>query len=147
MILRRAALVLPPLLLARQARSHPLDVVRGDPDRRLLLDAIRPTLARATDGPIRFTVHGLRRFGDFAFGVLQPRRPDGEGAIDWMVTPYRARAGEAGFQGGLTYVLWRRLAGGWKVEEHAVGPAAPVWPEWQRRYRLPGNLFEQGSAP
>ncbi|MBS7810685.1 hypothetical protein [Roseococcus pinisoli] len=147
MITRRVALVLLALPLSREARPLGLDVLRGDPDRRLLLDAIRPTLARATNGPIRFTVRELRRFGDFAYGVLQPRRPDGEGAIDWMATPYRARAEGAGFEDGLTYVLWRRLAGGWKVEEQAVGPAAPVWPDWQRRYRLPRNLFEQGGTP
>jgi len=146
-IARRAAL--PLLLLAGPAwaQQHAMDVVRGDPDRRLLLDAIRPTLMRATGGPVRFTVRELRRFGDFAYGVLQPRRPDGEGTIDWAATPYRSQVESGRFDNGVTYVLWRRLAGGWKVEDYAVGPTDVVWIPWQRRYALPQALFEAGDPP
>lgn len=146
MIARRVAL---PLLLASPAwaQPHSLDVIRGDPDRRLLLDAIRPTLMRATGGPVHFTVRELRRFGEYAYGVLQPRRPEGEGTIDWTLTPYRSRVEGGQFDNGVTYVLWRRLAGGWKVEEYAVGPTDVVWIAWQRRYRLPRGLFEQGGLP
>ena len=145
MIARRAALLLMVATPAR-AQAHSMDVVRGDPDRRLLLDAIRPTLERATSGPVRFTVHALRRFGEFAYGVLQPRRPDGEGVIDWTTTPYRARVESAQFDNGMTYVLWRRLAGGWKVEEYAVGPTDTVWIDWRQRHRLPHTLFEPEGA-
>ncbi|TCH98744.1 hypothetical protein EJV46_09240 [Roseococcus sp. SYP-B2431] len=145
MMARRAVLPLLFLAVPARAQQHAMDVVRGDPDRRLLLEAIRPTLMRATDGPVRFTVRELRRFGDFAYGVLQPRRPDGEGTIDWTATPYRARVESGQFDNGATHVLWRRLAGGWKVEEYAVGPTEVVWTQWQRRYRLPQTLFEPGG--
>jgi hypothetical protein len=151
MIARRAALPLLLLLLLLpvcvHAQPHAMDVIRGDPDRRLLLDAIRPTLMRATSGPVHFTVRELRRFGEYAYGVLQPRRPEGEGTIDWIATPYRARVERGQFDNGVTYVLWRRLAGGWKVEEYAVGPTDVVWIAWQGRYRLPRALFDTGADP
>lgn len=145
MIARRAMPLLLLAALPARAQQHAMDVVRGDPDRRLLLDAIRPTLMRTTEGNIRFTVRELRRFGEFAYGILQPRRPDGEGAIDWSATTYRERAASARFDNGATHVLWRRLAGGWKVEEYAVGPTDPVWILWQRQYQLPRVLFEGGD--
>ncbi|WP_424814209.1 hypothetical protein [Roseococcus sp. YIM B11640] len=142
MMLRRA---LPFLLLAvpAMAQQHALDVPRGDPDRRPLLDAIRPTLMRLTDGPVHFGVRELRRFGDFAFGILEPRRPERQ-PIDWSQTSLRGRVAEPGFEDGLTQVLWRRLPGGWKVEQYAIAPATPAWPAWQRQYSLPRVLFEAG---
>jgi hypothetical protein len=147
MIARRAVVPLLLFPLAAQAQPHSMDVIRGDPDRRLLLDAIRPTLIRTTNGPVHFTVRELRRFGEYAYGVLQPRRPDGEGTIDWTATPYRARVERGQFDNGVTYVLWRRLAGGWKVEEFAVGPTDVVWIAWQGRYHLPRALFDTGADP
>lgn len=147
MIPRRGMLLLMMMIAPPAwAQQHAMDVVRGDPDRRLLLDAIRPTLIRATDGPVHFGVLVLRRFGEFAFGVLQPRRPERQ-PIDWVETSYRARVGEEHFQNGRTFVLWRRLAGGWKVEEYAVGPADAVWTAWQRRYSLPQVMFDLGELP
>lgn len=145
MIPRRA---LPLLLIATPvwAQQHAMDVARGDPDRRLLMDAIRPTLMRATDGPVHFGVLVLRRFGEFAFGVLQPRRPERQ-PIDWAETLYRDRLQEPHFNNGRTFVLWRRLAEGWKVEEYAVGPADAVWTVWQRRYSLPQVMLDLGDLP
>lgn len=145
MMVRR---VLPLLLLAPPAwaQQHAMDVVRGDPDRRLLLDAIRPTLARLTDGPVHFGVHTLRRFGEFAFGVLQPRRPERQ-PIDWAETRYRDRMQDGNFRNGITFVLWRRLAGGWKVEEYALGVADAAWMGWRQRYGLPQAMFEQEETP
>ena len=146
MIARRAAL--PVLLMASSARAqqHAMDVVRGDPDRRLLLDAIRPTLARLTDGPVHFGVSELRRFGDFAFGVLQPRRPERQ-PIEWSETRYRDRLRDPDFRNGITFVLWRRLAGGWKVEDYALGAADSVWMGWRGRHGLPQALFEWEATP
>lgn len=141
-------LALTSLVLASPAwaQQHAMDVVRGDPDRRLLLDAIRPTLTRLTDGPVHFGVTELRRFGDFAFGVLQPRRPERQ-PIDWGGTQYGDRLEDPNFRDGITFVLWRRLVGGWKVEEYAVGAADSVWAGWRQRYRLPQAMFEQGTTP
>jgi hypothetical protein len=146
MILRRELLALLPLASPTRAQQHAMDVVRGDPDRRLLLDAIRPTLARLTDGPVQFGVRELRRFGEFAFGVLQPHRPERQ-PIDWAGTRARDRLQDPNFREGLTFVLWRRLAGGWKVEEYAVGAPDTVWMSWRQRFALPQVMFEQGTMP
>jgi hypothetical protein len=139
MIARRVALPLLLFPLTARSQPHAMDVIR--------LEAIRPTLMRTTSGNVRFTVRELRRFGEYAYGVLLPRRPDGEGAIDWVATPYRPRVERGQFDNGVTYVLWRRLAGGWKVEEYAVGPTDVVWIAWQQRYRLPRALFDTGEDP
>ncbi len=145
MILRRT-LPLLAIALPAHAQQHAMDVARSDPDRRLLLDAIRPTLMRTTDGPVHFGVLVLRRFGEFVFGVLQPRRLDRQ-PIDWAETSYRDRLQEADFNNGRTFVLWRRLAEGWKVEEYAVGPADAVWMAWRRRYSLPQVMFDLADLP
>lgn len=140
MIARR---VLPLLLLALPAQAQRVtDVTRSDPDRRALMDAIRPALEEDTRGPVEFGVRELRRMGDWAFGVLSPQRPGGT-AIRWQDTRFAAAMRAGAFDGGTTYVLWQRQPVGWKVIESAVGPTDVVWIEWQQRHRLPEALFSR----
>lgn len=145
MIARRA---LPPLLVAMPAwaQQHAMDVPRGDPDRRLLLDAIRPTLARLTEGEVHFGVTELRRFGEYAFGVLQPRRPERQ-PIDWAGTRFRDQVQDKNFREGRTFVLWRRLAEGWKVEEYAIGAPDTIRATWGSRFGLPRPMLEPAELP
>lgn len=145
-MIARRALPLLVVALPTRAQQHAMDVVRGDPDRRLLLDAIRPTLSRLLDGPVHFGVRELRRFGDFAFGVLQPRWAERQ-PIDWSATRYRDRLEDPNFRNGITFVLWRRLAGGWKVEEYAIGVPDAAWRGWRQRYGLPEILFQWEDTP
>ena len=142
MIARR---VLPLLLLALSPlgpaqAQRVMDVGRGDPDRRALMDAIRPIFERDTFGPVEFAVRELRRFGDYAYGVIQPQRPGGR-PIRWQDTNFRGQLDPQQWYGGRTYVLWHRQPAGWKVEEYAVNPTDVVWIEWQRRRNLPEALF------
>ena len=140
MIARRLlpALALLPALPARAQRV--MDVTRADPDRRALMDAIRPALERETQGPVEFGVRELRRSGDFAFGVLNPQRPGGT-PIRWQDTRFAQALRAGAFDGGTTYVLWRWESGGWRVLEYAIGPTDVVWIDWQQRHRLPEALF------
>lgn len=140
MIARRALTVLGLLPALPAQAQRVMDVGRNDADRRALMDAIRPVLERETQGPVEFGVRELRRFGDAAFGVLNPQRPGGA-AIRWQDTRFGEALRAGAFDGGTTYVLWQRQAGGWKVIEFAIGPTDVVWIEWQQRHRLPEALF------
>jgi len=140
MIARR---VLPLLLLPLAAQAQRVaDVSRGDVERRALMDAIRPVLESETRGPVEFGVRELRRWGDRAFGVLNPQRPGGA-AIRWQETRFAEALRAGAFDGGTTYVLWRRPPSGWKVLEFAIGPTDVVWIDWQQRHRLPEALFSR----
>jgi len=139
MIARR---VLALMLLASPtwAQQRVSDIGRADPDRRALMDALRPMFERETFGPVEFAVRELRRSGVFAYGVVQPQRPGGA-PIRWQDTNFRDQLNPHDWYGGRTYVLWRRQAEGWKVAEFAVNPTDVVWIEWERQHSLPRRLF------
>lgn len=111
---------------------------RGDPDRKAILNAVRPRIEDETNGPVEFVVRVLNVLDNWAFAVLDPQRPGGR-PIRIQDTVY---ADDAEFMDGLTvYALIQRRNGRWRLVESVTGPtdvAYEPWPDW---YGAPRAIF------
>ncbi len=131
------------LLWVGPALAQPVvSPARGSALRADVLDALRPTVERETDGPVIFVVNTLNVMGDWAYVDTDPRRPSG-GKIDWRRTKFRD-AFEADMFSGLVLALLRRQGGHWRVVETAIGPTDVAWVEWATKHKLPKALFQKG---
>ena len=115
---------------------------KGSPLRAELLDAARPAFMAETGGPIEFVVRRLAVLGDWAFGDISLRRPDGQ-PIDWMQTKYADDLRHDMFNPDYAFFLLKRRNGGWSVAEISVGPTDVAWDWWRQKYNIPGALFGQ----
>ncbi|WP_296817702.1 hypothetical protein [Brevundimonas sp.] len=90
----------------------------GTPERRAILDAIRPEVEADLGPPVEFVVEEMRVSGTWAFVHAEPQRPGG-GRID---------APHDDFQdGNTTYAVLRRRDGRWRPLMVAVGPSDVPW--------------------
>lgn len=93
----------------------------GSPQRRAILDALRPPVERQLRGPVEFVVDRIRVYQGYALVFAQPQRPGG-GRID----------GARYFpdfenMDGLTVTAVLRFSGGrWRLIDHAIG-ATDAW--------------------
>lgn len=99
----------------------------GDPDRRAVLDELRPALALATRGPVEFRVSFVRTLGGWAHARVTPQRPGGA-PIDIAETIYAEEA--AMMDGLLTEALFRRRGDRWHLIVHVVGPTDAAASNW-----------------
>ncbi|MGE0179488.1 MAG: hypothetical protein AB7O91_06685 [Sphingomonas sp.] len=108
---------------AQQIRNGGTPVPAGSPQRRAILDAVRPPIERALGGPVEFVVRTLRVQAGWALVIADPQRPGG-GRID----PRRYfSADDLEGMDGLTVNAIVRLSGGrWRLVDHAIGPS-DVW--------------------
>ncbi len=100
---------------------------RGSPDRRGLMDAVRPQVERMLGAPVEFVVDDLRVAAGRGFAALRAQRPGG-GAIDLFATP-GARSGDfdpAIADGASVHVLYRKSGGTWVALDWSIG-ATDVW--------------------
>jgi hypothetical protein len=94
----------------------------NSPQRRAILDALRPTIARAMGGPVEFVVTTARVREGWALIVAEPQRPGG-GRIDIR----RVFPRDWDNMDGLTVTAILRFRGGrWTLVEHGIG-ATDVW--------------------
>ena len=116
----RALLSLVVLLLAAQpalAQSFHTPAP-GTPERRALMNAIRPSVERELGAPVEFVVRTLRVGRGWAFAVVEPQRPGGG----------RIPAPEPDFSDGVTtYAVLRNTGSGWRPLMVAVGPTDVPW--------------------
>lgn len=99
---------------------------RGSPERRALMDAIRPQAEALFGAPVEFVVEQLRVAGDVAFASVAAQRPGG-GGIDVQGSPGWAAGyflADADWTGG--QALLRRGGAGWVAAEVVFG-ATDVW--------------------
>jgi hypothetical protein len=135
------AFVLLALLGLGPAAARPIiSPPKGSPLRAEVLNALRPTIAKETGGPVIFVVHALNVMGEWAYAEGEPLRPNGQ-AVDWRKTKFR-EAFAADMFSGLVLALLRRQGGSWTVAEYVVGPTDVAWIEWAKKYKLPNDLFK-----
>jgi hypothetical protein len=99
---------------------------RGSPERRALMDALRPEAEAVFGAPVEFVVKDLRVAGDLAFASVTAQRPGGQ-AIDVRRTPGWASGyflADASWTSG--QALLRRSGSGWAVDTALFG-ATDVW--------------------
>ena len=105
---------------------------QGTPERKLILDALRPKLEAELKTELVFVVSDIRVSADWAFVMAQPQRKDGK-KLDGKKIYGESWEHMDGFT--LTAVL-RKKANQWTVLEYGIG-ATDVW--WQ-------SYCEQKSA-
>ena len=108
---------------AQQIRNGGTIVPAGSPQRRAILDAVRPPIQRALGGPVEFVVRTMRVHNGWGLVIADPQRPGG-GRID----PRRYySADDLEGMDGLTVNAIVRFSGGrWRLIDHAIGPS-DVW--------------------
>lgn len=121
-------------------QSAPRDIGVGDPLRRPLLDALRPSIEAELAQPVQFVVTTLRVQGNWAFAVVAPQQPNGR-PIDFSRTQYAEAEREGFWDGPTTYALLRRQGQTWHVTEFVMGPTDVAWSDWPERFGAPAGLM------
>lgn len=116
-------------------------VPTGDPQRRVLLDTIRPAVEQRVGQPVQFMVDVLRTQGDWAFFAGSVQQPNGR-PIDFSRTSYAEQLEEGMFDGPGTYALLRRVGGRWRLVDFVVGPTDVYYLGWPDQFGVPMSLFE-----
>lgn len=115
---------------------------QGSPQRKAMLDALRPHVERDLGAPVEFVVRTLRTSGKHGFAAVDAQRPGG-GRIDPARTPKgRHMATQHAldlFNCCHAEAVLERGPNGWRVAEFVTG-ATDVWYEpWYDK--LPRGLF------
>ena len=125
--------------------AAPTTVVRnigvGDPQRRAVLDALRPEIARDLGQPVQFVVRALRVQGDWAFAHVVPQTTAGD-AIDLTRTRHAERLRAGMLDGPDVYALLQRTGSAWRVRDFVVGPTDVAYLAWPDAHGAPPALFE-----
>jgi hypothetical protein len=126
---------------AQAARSvQPRDILRGDPLRRVLLDALRPSIERDLAQPVQFVVKTLRKQSGWAFVVATAQAKSGA-PIDFRRTRYAEALREGAFDGGTVFALLEEVGAGWRVRDFVVGPTDVAYAAWPEEFGAPSALF------
>jgi hypothetical protein len=104
----------------------------GAPERRELLDVVRPQVQREMAGAVVFHQVQLRIAGEWAFIYAEPRGRSGE-----RFDAFRARC-ECD---DIIYALLRRRGGRWTIVRLVVGATDVSWVTWDRDYGAPRGIF------
>lgn len=116
------------------------DIGVADPQRRVLLNALRPAIERDLAQKVKFVVRTLRRQNRWAFAHVVPQTPAG-GAIDFRRTRHAERVEAGIFDGPDIYALLELRDGRWMVRDFAVGPTDVSYAGWPDDYGAPAALF------
>jgi len=115
----------------------------GDPNRKAILNAVRPAIERDTGGPVEFVVYVIRTNGAWAYLQASPQRPGGVG-IDWTSTKFGAAIAE-GSMSEIVMALLKRSDSSWRVEDYVLGPTDVYWAWWVTDRNIPERLFHDGK--
>ena len=105
------------LLLALLVAAAP-----APPERKAVLDALRPAIEARLGPRVEFVVHVIRVEGGWAFVMADPRRKGGKPIDGWRI--FGEHFGN--MDGLRTEAVLRRQAGRWKVVDYGIG-ATDVW--------------------
>ena len=114
-------------------------IERGSPERTAILDVVRASVQRRLGIKVIFQVTRLAVFGAWAFAGLRPRTETG-GRIDYRRTLI-AKGFDPEQDSDTVHVLLRRQGAAWAIVEEALLPTDVVWVEWEKKYKLPRQLF------
>lgn len=115
----------------------------GDPDRKAIINAVRPTIQSEIGGQIEFVVDILRTNGSWAYLQATPQRPGGA-PIDWSKTKF-AKDWDEDMMTDVVMALVRRHGARWRLEDHVLGPTDVYWTWWVTSRNVPESLFHKGE--
>ncbi|MDF7776948.1 hypothetical protein P1X14_16950 [Sphingomonas sp. AOB5] len=133
-----AALIVAPVMA--HAQSAPTRIASADPDRALILDALRVEIARDLGQPVKFIVNDMRTYRGWAFAMVAPRTPAGA-EIDFSKTHYAEQQEQGVLDGDTIYALLRQEGGTWRVVTFVIGPTDVAWEGWSDEFGAPKALF------
>ncbi len=128
-------------MMVMAALAGASDVGVADPQRRVLLDALRPAIERDLGQKVKFIVRTLRRQDGWAFAHVVPQTPAG-GAIDFRKTRHAERVEAGIFDGPDVYALLEQKDGRWIVRDFVVGPTDVAYLAWPDEFGAPAGLFD-----
>lgn len=111
----------------------------GSPERKAIMDAMRPYAERSLRQKIKFVVNDLRVSGAWAFtqGSLQQsngKPPDFSKSE--LAAQFAAGAGDNSYCG-----LLRKTNGRWKVRKLMWGMTDVPWGNWSKKFGAPRAIF------
>ena len=119
-----------------------LTTVRKSPERKAILDALRPTISKEAGVPVSFVVEHLKVRGSWAFMRGITKAASG-GDVRWVRSPAYAELVKDGlFDGGNTAALLRKVKGRWTRVVHIIGPTDVAWTCWWKEYGAPRAVFD-----
>lgn len=131
-------------MMVMAALAGASDIGVADPQRRVLLNALRPAVERDLMQKVKFVVRTLRRQDRWAFAHVVPQTPTG-GAIDFRRTHHAERVEAGIFDGPDVYALLEQKDGRWIVRDFVVGPTDVAYLAWPDEYGAPMGLFDPGA--
>ena len=127
---------------ASAALAAPVDVAKSDPLRKVLLDAMRPTVEDDVGVPVQFVVQTLRVEGDWAYFAGTPQLKNGQ-PIDFEQTHYAEAIAEGFFDGPFLQVLLENVGDDWTVVGYDIGATDVVTVGWPDEYGAPCAVVGQ----
>jgi len=112
---------------------------RGSPERKAIMNGLRPTVMRDLRQRVIFRVQHLRVAGNHAFMMARPLRPNG-GAIDYRRSRF-AEDWKAGAFEDQVVALLTRAGRGWRVVKYDIGATDVVFEGWWKTYGAPRSIF------
>ncbi|HRD49671.1 MAG: hypothetical protein JNK95_07570 [Candidatus Competibacter sp.] len=125
--------------LAGFAQSRPYTSPPGDPERKVIMDALRTPVERALRKRVIFKVDLLKVQAGWAFMRGAPLRSDSS-PMDYRGTPYRQLIDDGMFDDWICALFhWR--GGKWEVVQYVIGATDVVYADWSRRFGAPPGIF------
>ncbi len=140
-------LLLALLLLGSTTAANPQSTIRdlstdkASPERKAILDALRPTIAEDARTPVSFVVEYLKLQGTWAFFRGSTVKADGS-EVAWERSAYADMVKEGMFDGSGTAALLQKIGGRWKVVTYALGPTDVAWACWWKEHKAPRGIFD-----
>jgi hypothetical protein len=113
----------------------------GSPERKALMDGLRPKIQRDLGMKVIFKVYELNVANGFAFVQAEALTPSGN-PVDYRKTKYKKLFQDGDFDtGGNIYALLRYRSGSWDVRTFVIGPTDVAYATWWRDYGAPKSIF------
>ena len=125
--------------LAGFAQSRPCTPPPGDPERKVIMDALRTPVERALRKRVIFKVDLLKVQAGWAFMRGAPLRSDSS-PMDYRGTPYRQLIDDGMFDDWIC-ALFHGRGGKWEVVQYVIGATDVVYADWSRRFGAPPGIF------
>ncbi len=111
------------LLANVQAQERLISPGQGTPERKAVLDALRPAVEKELKGEVIFVVDTIRAYRNWAFVMANPQRKDGK---KFDIVQIFGRDRSQHMDGLKVTALLQRRGSQWVLIEHQIG-ATDVW--------------------
>ena len=113
---------------------------RSNPERKMILDALRVTVQKELKKPVTFRVDSLKAQDGWAFLRGVPLGPRGT-PINYCGTTYQ-KAIKAGIFDNWICALLQKRRGRWRVVTHVIGATDMPYENWAQHYHAPPAIFQ-----